>query len=207
MSDSADIINFPKIKSPFVRQKINGKYQVTPEIAEGYEWVFEDPAVLAVDKLHGTNICCIFDKGVLQTIDNRTTRITDQPHISANWSPDAYRAIEGVVQALKRGWIDKHYTGRMYGELVGPAINGNIHKLDMHHFVPFDYLKKKCTWRSWSGNKCPKTFDSIQNWFSTIPSLFTERMTGRKELGEGIVFHGKNGEMAKLRRDMYGCYT
>lgn len=35
------IIDMPKLKSPFVRKEIDGVYQVTPEIEEGYEWVFE----------------------------------------------------------------------------------------------------------------------------------------------------------------------
>jgi len=45
--------DYPKISSPFVRKEINGKYLATPEIQKGYDWVFSDEGVHAVDKLHG----------------------------------------------------------------------------------------------------------------------------------------------------------
>ena len=204
MKDEGQVINFPKIKSPFVRVDSKEGYKCTDKIAPGYEWVFEDPTVLAVDKLHGTNICCIFKDGILQSIDNRTNRLNAQPCISANWKTETYRAIEGVINALKRGWIDKFSSGRIYGELVGPTINTNLHELDGHYFVPFDYLKKHCKWNSWSANKYPKTFESIKKWFEDLPSLFTNRITKTiSSIGEGIVFHGPDGKMAKLRRDMF----
>jgi len=50
------IRDMPKIESPFIRKEIDGNYIVTPEIAEGYEWVFEDDSVMAIEKLHGTNV-------------------------------------------------------------------------------------------------------------------------------------------------------
>lgn len=202
-----DIINFPKIQCPFVRKDIDGKYLVTPEITKDYEWVFKDPEVIAVDKLHGTNICCIFDQGILQSIDNRTQRLIAQPHVSANWKTDTYRVVEGVIQTMKRGWIDKFFSGRIYGELVGPTINGNLHELETHCFVPFDYLKKHCKWNSWSSNKYPKTFEAIKEWFSDMKSLFTKRLIKKEEMAEGIVFYHPDGKMAKLRRDMFKEYV
>ena len=205
---SKDIINFPKIESPFKRVDIDGKYLCINEINPGYEWVFEDPTVLAVDKLHGTNICCIFEQGILQSVDNRTNRLNAQPCISSNWKTETYRAMEGIINCIKRGWIDKFYTGRLYGELVGPTINGNLHQLDAHYFVPFDYLKKSCKWNSWSANKYPKTFEAIKEWLIDIPSLFSGRMKPKQSSpyklpGEGIVFHHPDGRMAKVRRDMF----
>lgn len=204
MNDEDQIIDFPKIKSPFVRKEIDGKYLCTPEIEEGYEWVFEDPTVLAVDKLHGTNICCIFKNGVLQHIDNRTNRLILSPRISTGLKTETFRAIEGVLRAISMEWIEDKFTGRVYGELVGPSINGNIHELSHHFFVPFDYLKKRCKWNSWSANKYPKTFDVIKEWFKYLPSLFTNRMAKTiTSIGEGIVFYGPEGKMAKLRKDMF----
>lgn len=198
------IINFPKIKSPFVRKNIDGKYLAIPEIEEGYEWVFEDPRVIAVDKLHGTNICCIFDDGLLQAVDNRTNRLIEQPCISSNWKTESYRSVEGIINCIKHGWIAKSFTGRVFGELVGPTINGNLHNLDAHYFVPFDYLKRSFKWNSWSQNKYPKTYESIKEWFRYLPSLFTNKMIKTiVSVGEGIVFHHPDGKMAKLRRDMF----
>ena len=49
--------DMPKLESPFVRTLLpNGDYIVTPEISPGYEWVFEDESVMAIEKLHGTNV-------------------------------------------------------------------------------------------------------------------------------------------------------
>lgn len=54
-----EVIDFPKVKSPFVRETIGGHYVVTPNIEPGYQWVFEDDGVMAMDKLHGTNVCVV----------------------------------------------------------------------------------------------------------------------------------------------------
>ena len=207
--DNSDIIDYPKIKCPFVREKIKGHYVVTPQIEEGYEWVFEDPGVKAVDKLHGTNLCCMFDKGILIHIDNRSTRVLEDPCacLTANMSSAIVRMIEGVLHALERGWIENDFTGRVYGELIGPTINGNLHQMVTHYFVPFDYLQKKCHWKSWVNNKYPKNFESLSNWFKELPSLFSQRMKANEGLAEGLVFYHPDGRLAKLRRDMFESTT
>jgi len=198
-----DVKDYPKISCPFVREMINGKYLAIDEIQPGYNWVFEDDGVLAVDKIHGTNICAIFKDGVLQTIDNRATRIIHEPCISSNMKVNESRMIEGVINAISRKWIEKGYTGRIYGELVGTTINCNIHNLTQHYFVPFDYLASHCHWNTWTKNKYPKTFDSIKAWFEDIPSLFTKRMTKEVHLAEGLVFYHPDGRKAKIRRDFF----
>jgi len=68
------LTDFPKIQCPFVRKtfKVNkddfkqhGRqlqlrapevYLVTDEINPGFEWVFDDPDTIAVEKLDGTNL-------------------------------------------------------------------------------------------------------------------------------------------------------
>lgn len=200
------VIDFPKIKSPFIRTKVKGRSIVTPEIEPGYEWVFEDSGVLAVDKLHGTNICCIFEDGKLLSIDNRNTRVIDSPEITCNENKVVSKFVLGVLNSITRGFIPKHYSGRLYGELVGPTFNNNIHLLNSYYFVPFDYLKDSCHWVSWVTNKYPKTFESISECFKTLPSLFTKRMARVDSFAEGLVFHHPKGRMAKLRRDMFDWY-
>jgi len=51
------IKDMPKLESPFIR-KINdkGEYVVTNEIAPGYEWCFNDPDTILMEKLDGTNV-------------------------------------------------------------------------------------------------------------------------------------------------------
>jgi len=69
------ITDMPKLKSPFVRKVIDNQYVVTNEIAERYEWVFEDESVMAVEKLHGTNVSIQITDGIITGIWNRTERI------------------------------------------------------------------------------------------------------------------------------------
>jgi len=46
-----EVKRFPKVKSPFKRQEDeNGDYVVYDEINDGFEWVFENDDVIAVDE-------------------------------------------------------------------------------------------------------------------------------------------------------------
>ncbi len=197
-----EIKDYPKLRCPFIRSE---SYLATPILEPGYEWVFEAEGVKAVDKLHGTNICAIFEDGILQVVDNRANRALAAPCINANLTKGfTPLMLEGIVNAIAKGWIEPHFTGRIYGELVGPKINGNIHLLEKHYFVPFDYLLSSCHWKSWISNKYPKTYDAIREWFKDLPSLFTKKMTKRDALAEGVVFYHPDGRRAKLRRDHFG---
>lgn len=200
------IVDFPKIKSPFVRETINGRYVVTPKIEEGYEWVFEDNAVRAVDKLHGTNVCVHFEGGIFKALDNRTTRIIHEPNISLTGSKTTFRMIQAVINAIEMKLLDDVDTASIYGEIIGPTWNGNIHRAEQPLFVPFDRLREKYHWHSWINNHYPKTFKAISEWFKELPSLFSDRKLKRKAVGEGIVFTHPDGRMAKLRRDMFDWY-
>lgn len=198
-----EVVDFPKIKSPFVRENIDGRYVVTPQIEPGYEWVFEDDGVLAVDKIHGTNVCVVIEGSVVVAIHNRANVLVARPQLDTRLGGNPWRAIEGVVNNSRNL---KNREGRIYGELIGPDINGNLHGLDRHMFVPFDYLKSTCHWKSWVRNEYPKTFESIREWFRGLISLYTRRITGRSSLAEGLVFHHPDGRMAKLRLDMFDWY-
>lgn len=196
------IIDFPKIKSPFKRvRNEKGRYVCTSEIEEGFEWVFQD-GVRAVDKLHGTNICVVVLNGNVHSIDNRTTRVFESGIIPCRAMSS--RFLMGVFNAISRGWLESE--GRYYGELIGPCFNGNLHDCPEYLFVPFSVLYEKYHWHSWVNNKYPKDFQSISDWFKTLPSLFSDRHLKQKVIGEGIVFHSEDGKMAKLRRDMFDWY-
>lgn len=197
-----EVVDYPKIKSPFIRKTINGHYVVTPEIDPDCAWIF-DPGVRAVDKLHGTNICVnIVDKQIV-SIDNRTTRIVSEPTLRIA-KGNHFKFILGVLNACERGWLTE--DGTFYGELIGPDIHGNIHGVDKYFFVPFDYLLSKCHWKSWINNKYPKDFDSISEWFKGLISLFSERICKKELPAEGLVFYHHDGRRCKLRRDMFDWY-
>lgn len=201
LAPDMSVRDFPKLKSPFIRHETNHGYFATPEIEPGYEWVFEDAGVLAVDKLHGTNCCVIVQDGVIRSVDNRTTRVLKDPVLSVDLKGGPCKFFMGVANAAKHGYFNG-LSGRIYGELIGPDINGNMHKIHEYLFVPFPWLADKCMWHSWVQNKYPKTFDSISDWFKELPSLYSQRH-GHEVMAEGLIFLHPEGRMAKLRRDMF----
>jgi hypothetical protein len=89
-----------------------GEYVVIDKIKEGFEWVFTDESVMAIEKLHGTNVSILIENGVVTAIFNRTERI---PFINKGkkW------IVEGILNAFERGYIDLLGDGQHFGELVG----------------------------------------------------------------------------------------
>ena len=193
--------NYPKLESPFVRE--GEPFLVTNKIAEGMEWVFED-GVFAVDKLDGTNIAVeIKDRKVIRV----QNRLNSKPLLNVKASKWDGAMLAGLNNAIQKGWLKNLEDGVHYGELVGPLFNGNRHELKEHFWVPFEYLKTRCHWKSWHENKYPKNFDSVSEWFKELNSLFTRRMTDLVKPAEGLVFYHPSGKKAKLRRDMFGWFT
>ena len=103
------IRDMPKLKSPFVREKNEkGEYVVTPKIEDGYDWVFDDPSVLAVEKLHGTNVSIHIQDGVITGVWNRTTRI---PFFNRG----SEYIIDGVREAYRRKYTEFLPDGQHFG--------------------------------------------------------------------------------------------
>ena len=204
------IKDYPKTQGVFVRENVGKRYLAKPEVLEGQEWVF-DHGVQAVDKLHGTNVCVILDKqGNVLAIDNRTQRLQDGMQLDVRNAKDQSRAMIGVFEAAKRGWfkdihLEDDFT-RVYGELIGPGINGNMHEVSGPTFVPFQHLKGSCAWKSWVEGRYPKNFESLSESFKELPSLFSKKYCQRDILAEGLVFWHPDGRLAKLRRDMFEWY-
>lgn len=198
------IIDMPKLKSPFVRKVIDGNYIVTDEIEEGYDWVFEDDTVMAIEKLHGTNVSIEIRDGQIVGIWNRTERI-----------PFFCRGkgfiVKGVLNSFDKKYMEFLGDGQHFGELIGPKVNGNPYNLEENLWIPFEsYGQKHLAYTCWG--KYPKTFESIREWFRELMPLYSLRIHG-KILGvcpfpfvEGIVFTHPDGRMAKLRRDMFDWF-
>ena len=195
-----------KIECPFVREMVNGKYIITDKIADGYKWVFTDETVLAVEKMHGTNVSLVIENGAIKSVWNRTA-------IIPFFNRGKQHIIQGVMEAFDRGYIDELLTedGQYFGELIGERVNGNPYNIEGHVWLPFktwmqDHLKYKC----WG--KYPKTYASISQWFEKdLQPLYSWRTHGQKwdkpHFVEGIVFTHPDGRMAKLRRDMFPFYN
>ena len=200
------IADFPKLHSPFKRAMINGAWVVTPEVEDGYEWVFADDNVIACEKLHGTNVSIVVEQGAVVAIYNRTERI---PFINKG----KRHITEGVLEAWARGYIDTLGDGQHFGELIGEKLHGNPYKIRGHVWVPFARCKTNLAFKSWG--KYPKTFESIGEWFKELQPLYCWRAHPKEDAKdphaglsfvEGVVFHHADGRMAKLRRDMFDWF-
>jgi len=193
------IEDMPKLESPFVRKEIDGAYVVTPEIREGYEWVFNDPTVHAVEKLHGTNVSIVVVDGVITSIWNRTERLPF-------FNKGKRFIIDGVLESYERGYCEVE-DGQWFGEVIGHKVNGNPYNLDKNVWIPFKtYAWKHLSYKSWG--KYPKTYDAISEWFKDLMPLFNMSVHhGESGFVEGVVFTHPDGRMAKLRRDMFSWFA
>ena len=191
----------PKLESPFVRKEINGQYIVTDEIAEGYDWVFEDDSTMAIEKLNGTNVSIELTQGVVTRIFNRTERMQFIPK-------DKHYIIEGILNSKRKGYLEFLEDGQHFGELIGPKVNKNPYKLTEHLWIPFSgFCQKHLRYKAWG--KYPKDFKTISDWFKDdLLPLYSSMQGNREGFVEGIIFtHPETGQMAKLRRDMFGWYS
>lgn len=209
-----EITDFPKLHAPFTRSKNkNGEYVVKNEIKDGYEWVFEDESVRAVEKIDGTNTSVFINSdGTVETVYSRMGE--DSINQIKPFTSEHPFIIKGVLNSLEKGWLDNlEPETQQYGELVGPKVNGNPYDLSEHLFVPFEYLYNHVHYKSWGDY--PKTYEVISGWFEQeLLPLFYARMNNLKfnELPEdafveGIVFTHPDGRKAKLRRDMFEWYN
>ncbi len=192
------INDMQKLECPFVRKEIDGAYVVTDEIAEGYEWVFEDESVMAIEKLHGTNVSIFIQDGIITGIWNRTERIPF-------FNKGKIHIVQGILSSFQKGYTEFLPDGQHFGELIGEKVNGNPYKIKGNLWIPFEsYGQKHLRYKSWG--KYPKTFESIREWFKELMPLYTTRKGDKEGFVEGIVFTHKDGRMAKLRCDMFDWF-
>lgn len=189
------IRDMPKIESPFVREIINGEYVVIDKIEEGFEWVFEDDSVMAIEKLHGTNVSIQIREGVIVGMWNRSERLPF-------FNKGKKFIIGGLLNSFEKGWMEFLGDGQHFGELIGPKVNGNPYKLEQHLWIPFTtFGQKHLRYKSWG--RYPKDFKTISEWFKELIPLYSSMKGDREGFVEGIVFTHPDGRMAKLRKDMF----
>jgi len=149
------IKDMPKIESPFIRKEIDGDYIVTDEINPGYDWVFEDESVMAIEKLHGTNVSIQIKDGVIVGIWNRTERLPF-------FNKGKKHIIEGLLNSFERGYMEFLGDGQHFGELIGKKVNGNPYKIEGHLWIPFStFGQKHLRYKSWG--KIQKISKHFQN--------------------------------------------
>ncbi|MBI4864123.1 MAG: hypothetical protein HY815_28275 [Candidatus Riflebacteria bacterium] len=219
--------DFPKLHCPFVRQtfdvdrerwKTHGArlglrepraYLVVNRVNPGYEWVFDDPATFAVEKLNGTNIKIRTEKGRLVAVQNRLNVIDPLQVIRGKTF-----IVEGLFMSIGKGLVKE--DGEQAGELIGPKVQGNPYKLELHEWYPFEVALERLRYRSFHEHE--RSFASWSGWFKDWlhSRYYTKRAskTGAddKVFAEGVVFYNlerranQQSWMAKLRRDMFDWF-
>ena len=211
-------IDMPKLESPFKREIINGIYVCVPQIADGYDWVFEE-GVVAVEKLDGTNIS-------IEVQDGQIINLRNRKNIIDIWKKGNKRFAVGVMEAIEREYIklSNLENGMYFGELIGEMIQANPYKIERQLWIPFGILKDKCKYKFWDGvveemkgMGEKEKFEKVSNIFKGLWSLYKRQKGVKGEVNEktgfegnaaeGIVFYGKDGQMAKLRRDMFDWFA
>lgn len=221
------LTDFPKLHCPFIRQtfKVDKEdwkkrgarlglrgpevYLVVERINPGYEWVFNDPETIAVEKLNGTNVKILTEKGRLMAAQNRKNIIDPLQIIHGKTF-----LMEGIFQSIGKGYVKEN--GEQTGELIGPKVNGNPYQLLVHEWYPFEKAIADLRYKSF--HEHDRTFDNWSSWFKEGLSsrYFTKRASKlgltTQVMAEGVVFYNLklkaegNIWMAKLRRDMFDWY-
>lgn len=219
-----ELTDYPKLQCPFVRKvyKVNEddwrkhgrKLQLrapqvqlaVPEINPGFEWVFDDEDTVAIEKLDGTNVKLLTEKGRLISLYNRKNPI-DMLMITGSKGRTAI--VEAIFMAVAKGYIEPE--GEQAGEALGRHINGNPYKIDGHLWYPFSKAIKHLAYRSWHEHE--RTYENLSSWFKDfLISRFAAKRGEKGIMAEGVVFYnmGRKEEhkvyRAKLRRDMFSWH-
>ena len=217
-----ELTDFPKMQCPFIRKEFEvdyadwrrygNQYQLRQpkvylavnEINPGYEWVFDDPATQAIEKLDGTNVKLETEDGFLTALMNRKNIINPLQIMKGKTF-----IIEGVFMAIQKGYVEKN--GEQAGEVIGPKLQGNPYNLQSHIWYPFEKAFKHLYYRSWHEHE--RTYENLSSWFKDF--LFSRFATKRGEkdiMAEGVIFTNYQRRLlnkpwrAKLRRDMFAWF-
>jgi len=204
------IRDFPKIQSPFVRVDIDKKHVVIPQLEDGYEWIF-DSGTIATEKLDGSDVSIVIERGVITRIFNRENEV-----------PFFNKGKDFVIDGIRDSWSKGYCNftdGQYFGELIGKKLQGNPYKIEGHLWIPFEsYCKESLRYKCWdniigtvdtkSTESVGIAFDIISEWFQYgLYSQFMRNKAIKEQYAEGLVFYSKDGRMAKLRRDMFDWYV
>lgn len=192
-----------KLQSPYKREprEINGKnhYVVKEDIDLDYMWVFEDPEVYAMEKLDGTNVSVLKEKGEIIEVWNRKNLVSklEEPP-----TKDFTHVTDGITYSMEE--VKKCPDGQSFGELIGIGIQKNPMDIPEKRWVPFNtFGKDNLVYDEWKDVE--KNFSAISEFMKNLKSkYYALNHDGKEEYAEGIIlYRPSTGELAKLRRNMY----
>ena len=113
--------------------------------------------------------------------------------------------------SIQKGYVKP--DGEQAGEVIGPKLQGNPYKLQVHEWYPFEKAMSSLSYRSFKEHE--PTFENLSLWFEKylVSRYFTKKTKfgedSEKVMAEGVVFYNMKRKaegktyMAKLRRDMF----
>ena len=117
--------------------------------------------------------------------------------------------MEGVFQAIGKGYVEP--DGEQCGELIGPKLQSNPYRLNVHLWYPFSKAIKHLRYNSF--HEHDRDFDGWSVWFEDyLLSRFASKRGEKDVMAEGVVFYNlkrkaeKKSYMAKLKRSMYSWF-
>ena len=185
-------LEFEKMFPPFLRDEKT--MFCLPEVAKGWEWCFNTEEAYVLEKLDGTNVKLEVE-GIKLAIFARNQK--HKGYVKTTLNNPEYKYINQAVTNAVAKRKKRMKDGTYYGEVVGPAIQGNPYNLLTHHWFTFEPHKNGVqVYKDY-----PKTadFNEWKAWILALSSLLNTDVEA-----EGVVFlNKKDGRMAKLRKDMF----
>lgn len=154
---------------------------------------FDFSTAIATEKLDGMNVRLTVRNHILVRLEKRRNPdkrqkaqgIEDPWYVDADeYSPeDKY-----LFEAARNTDLSDIPDGEWSGEALGPSIQGNPLNLESHRVVLFSCGKAPVL-----GN-VPTTYEALKEWLKEAKSVY-----GNDCGIEGIVWHGKDGRMVKIK--------
>lgn len=155
---------------------------------------FDFNEAIATEKLDGTNVRVTIRNGISVRLEKRRNPDKIQKHkgIEEPWYVDAFEndpADKWIFDALKNTELTQLPDGEWSGEALGKNIQGNPLNLDNNVIIFFSLGQAPPL------DPVPTDFNELKEW---LPKQKTRLENGDGFI-EGIVWHGKNGKMVKIK--------
>jgi len=177
-----------KIKTIFERDW-DGDRTVIDKLAVDFDFA----TALPTEKLDGMNVRLTVRNHMLVRLEKRRNpdKIQKAKGIEDPWYVDAdeYGPEDKYLYlAAKNTDLSSIEDGEWSGEALGPSIQGNPLNLESHRVVLFSKGQAPAIYDA------PTDYKALKVFFKTRKSEY-----GKDCLMEGIVWHGANGDMVKIK--------
>lgn len=182
--------------STLFKKDLNDLGRIINEVNPDNEWVFTDSDVVATRKFDGEAHAIIggdlykrYDVKAGRFMPKNSFPCQEPDPITGHW-PHWVLAIrgDGNCKWSFRAFDEMTASEKIDGtyELCGPKVQGNPEKLDKHALIRHGSVILDIPREKW-------TFDGLREYLSDPANDI-----------EGIVFHGIDGKMCKIRKSDYG---